>query len=102
MEIKQVANEKPEVLVKKIEIELKVDFPELREIENVTEPVEGYLLHGINGSEQDSNVVHLFGISNGNEGATLLGKTISLRQRKVMVLDSTICLRVLRLWRNKM
>jgi len=72
MEITQVANEKPEDLVKKIEAELKVDFPELREIENVTEPVEGYLLHGINGSEWDSNVVHLYVISNGNEGSYVI------------------------------
>lgn len=72
MEITQVANEKPEDLVNRIEAELKVDFPELREIENVTEPVEGYLLHGINGSEWDSNVVHLYVISNGNEGSYVI------------------------------
>jgi hypothetical protein len=47
MKLTQVANEKPKDLVKKI---------------------EGYLLHGINGSEWDSNVVHLYVISNGNEG----------------------------------
>ena len=40
MEIKQVPNEKPDNLVKKLETELKKDFPELREIENVTDPVE--------------------------------------------------------------
>jgi uncharacterized protein YxeA len=72
MEITQVANEKPEDLVKKIEADLKVDYSELREIENVTEPVEGYLLHGINGSEWDSNVVHLYVISNGNEGSYVI------------------------------
>jgi uncharacterized protein YxeA len=72
MEITQVANEKPEDLVKKIEADLKVDYSELREIENVTEPVEGYLLHGINGNEWDSNVVHLYVISNGNEGSYVI------------------------------
>jgi hypothetical protein len=72
MEITQVANEKPEDLVKRIEADLKVDYSELREIENVTEPVEGYLLHGINGNEWDSNVVHLYVISNGNEGSYVI------------------------------
>ncbi|WP_210470743.1 hypothetical protein [Sporosarcina sp. 6E9] len=72
MEITQLSDEKPEDLVEKIEAELKVDFPELREIEHVTEPVEGYLLHGINGSEWDSNVVHLYVISNGNEGSYVI------------------------------
>ena len=48
MEIRQVADQKPEDLVNKIEAELKKDFPELRAVETVTEPVEGYWLHGYN------------------------------------------------------
>ena len=72
MEIKQVADEKPEDLVKKIEAELKTDFPELREIETVTEPVEGFLLHGLNGNGWDAKVVHLYVISNGKEGSYVI------------------------------
>ena len=58
MEIRQVADQNPKTLLRKIEAELKKDFPELRAVETVTEPVEGYWLHGINGSEWDSKVVH--------------------------------------------
>ncbi|MFD1927917.1 hypothetical protein ACFSFY_07595 [Sporosarcina siberiensis] len=72
MEIKQVADEKPEDLVKKIEADLKTDFPELREIETVTEPVKGFLLHGLNGNNWDSVVVHLYVISNGKEGSYVI------------------------------
>jgi len=72
MEIKQVANEKPEDLVGKIEAELKIDFPELRAVETVTEPVEGYWLHGTTGSEWDSKVVTSYVLSNGNKGSFVI------------------------------
>lgn len=72
MEIKQVPDIKPEVLVEQYEAELKKDFPELRAIEEVTEPVTGYLLHGINGNKSDSVVVHAYVISNGKEGSFII------------------------------
>lgn len=72
MEIKQVIDEKPEDLVQKIEEELRIYFPELREIETVTEPVEGFLLHGAAGSEWDSKIVHAYVISNGHEGSFVI------------------------------
>lgn len=72
MEIKQVADEKPEDLVKKVEAELKNDFPELREIESVTEPVEGFLLHGAAGNQSDSKIVHAYVISNGKDGSFII------------------------------
>ena len=72
MEIKQVPDIKPEVLVEQYEAELKKDFPELRAIEEVTEPVTGYLLHGINGNQSDSVVVHAYVISNGKEGSYII------------------------------
>ncbi len=72
MEIKQVVDEKPENLVKKIEAELKKEYPELRAIEEVTEPVTGYLLHGADGHEPESNIVHTYVISNGKEGSFVI------------------------------
>ena len=72
MEIRQVADQKPEDLVKEIEAELKKDFPELRAVETVTEPVEGYLVHGLNGSDGDAKVVHAYVISNGNYGSYII------------------------------
>ena len=72
MEIRQVADTKPEDLVRKIESELKKDFPELRAVETVTEPIEGYWLHGTTGSEWNSKVVTAYVISNGNEGSFVI------------------------------
>lgn len=72
MEIIQVADKKPEVLVQELEAEFKIDFPELREIEAVTEPVEGFLLHGLNGNSWDAKVVHAYVISNGKEGSFII------------------------------
>jgi predicted small secreted protein len=72
MEIKQVPDVKPEVLVKEYEAALKKEFPELRAIEEVTEPVDGFLLHGINGNQADSVVVHAYVISNGKEGSFVI------------------------------
>jgi hypothetical protein len=72
MEIRQVADTKPEDLVGKIESELKKDFPELRAVETVKEPIEGYWLHGTTGSEWNSKVVTAYVISNGNEGSFVI------------------------------
>ena len=72
MEIKQVVNEKPEDLILKIEAELKKEFPELQAIEEVTEPVTGYLLHGAAGLEPKSNIVQTYVISNGKEGSFVI------------------------------
>lgn len=72
MEIKQIANEKPEEVVEKVKTALTKNFPELRDIETVTEPVEGFLLHGAAGSEWDSKIVHAYVISNGNDGSFVI------------------------------
>ncbi|KAA0955905.1 hypothetical protein FQ087_15110 [Sporosarcina sp. ANT_H38] len=72
MEVRQVADQIPEDLVKKIEAELKRDFPELEAVKTVTEPVEGYLLHGLNGSDWDAKVVHAYVISNGKDGSYII------------------------------
>ena len=72
MEIRQVADEKPEDLVKTIEAELKKEFPELREVEEVTEPVTGFNLHGAAGNDADSKIVNAYVISNGQEGSFVI------------------------------
>lgn len=72
LEIKQIADQKPEVVLQELEVTLKQNFPELRSAESVTEPVDGYLLHGINGNEPTSKVVHAYVISNGKEGSFIL------------------------------
>jgi len=72
MEIKQVIGKKPKTVVKELETELKKDFPELRDVEEVTEPVEGFLLHGAAGNQADSIIVHAYVISNGKKGSFVI------------------------------
>ncbi|MGE6487133.1 hypothetical protein [Paenisporosarcina sp. NPDC076898] len=72
MEIRQIPDEKPEVLVSNIEAELKKEFPELREVEEVTEPVKGFQLHGSEGNEAESKIVNAYVISNGKEGSFVI------------------------------
>lgn len=74
MTIEQVPDTAPEVLVNSVEEELKAEFPDLREVEQVEEPVTGYQLHGIanGGLEWDDLVVHAYVISNGNDGSYVI------------------------------
>ncbi|MFJ7934040.1 hypothetical protein [Sporosarcina sp. NPDC096371] len=72
MEIKQIADEKPEDVVRKIEAELKQEFPALRAIETVTKPVEGFWLHGTAGNDATSKVVTAYIISNDKEGSFII------------------------------
>lgn len=72
MEIRQYPDELPDDLVKKIEAELKVEFPDLRPVETVTEPVEGYWLHGLAESVWDGKVIDVYVVSNGKEGSFVI------------------------------
>ncbi len=72
IEIKQVVDISPEVAVKQLEEKLQNDFPDPLEIETVIEPVEGFLLHGINGKDWDAEVVHAYVISNGKNGSFII------------------------------
>jgi len=72
MEIKQYPSDKPEVLVKELEEELKVDFPELRDVEVVSEPVESFWLHGLTESVWDGKVIDVYVISNGKDGSFVI------------------------------
>jgi len=74
MTIEQVRDTAPEILAEELESELKSEFPDLREIEQVAEPVEGYQLHGIanGGQRSDDPVVHAYVIGNGQSGSFVI------------------------------
>lgn len=74
MEIKQYPSDKPETLVKELEAQLKVDFPDLRGIETVSEPVEGFWLHGLTESTWDGKVIDVYVVSNGKDGSFVITK----------------------------
>lgn len=74
MTIEHVPDTAPEVLVEEFEAELKAEFPDLQEVEQVAKPVQGYQLHGIaNGGQQGNDpVVHAYVISNGQSGSFVI------------------------------
>lgn len=74
MTIEQILDTAPGILVSRYEEELKLEFPDLRAVEQVTEPVEGYQLHGIQNGGQvwDDEVVHAYVISNGKSGSFII------------------------------
>ncbi|QCR30923.1 hypothetical protein [Lysinibacillus sp. SGAir0095] len=69
MTISQVVDKTPEQLAQEYSHELKTSFATVKEIESVTEPVEGLLVAAIDGSEWDSRVSKIYIISNGREGS---------------------------------
>ncbi|MDI7742312.1 hypothetical protein QMK38_09890 [Lysinibacillus fusiformis] len=69
MTISQVIDKTPEQLAKEYSEELKTSFATVKEIETVTEPVNGILVSAIDGSEWDSPVNKIYLVSNGNEGS---------------------------------
>ena len=69
MTIFQVLDQTPEQLADHYSEELKTTFATVKEIETVTEPVNGLLVSAIDGSEWDSPVNRIYIISNGHEGS---------------------------------
>lgn len=72
LSIKQIKKQEPKDVVEVLEETLKQNFPQLHEVEHVTKPVEGYLLHGVEGNEATSKVVHAYVVSNQNGGSFIL------------------------------
>ena len=72
MEIKQFKDVSPEDMVVTIETEIASTYTTVTETENVTEPVEGYKIHGISGSEWDSPVTNVYVIDNRHGGSFVI------------------------------
>ena len=72
MEIEQFADISPEEMVTKMEAQLTSEYTKVTETETVTEPVEGFKLHGISGSTWDSPVTNVYVIDNKNGGSFVI------------------------------
>ena len=72
MEIKQVTDMAPQEMVSILEEELSSKYTKMTETESVTEPVEGFKMHGISGSEWDSPVTNVYVIDNLNGGSFVI------------------------------
>ena len=72
MEIKQVVDRAPEDLLGSVEADLKEEFAEVSPLEEVTSPVKGWKIFGIEGSQWDSPFYKVYVISNGHEGSFII------------------------------
>ncbi|WP_168123327.1 hypothetical protein [Paenibacillus sp. HB172176] len=70
--IEQNTGEKPEALAGEIAESLKGEYTDVREIEQVEEPVKGYRIHAIDGQEWNSKVITVYVTSNEREGSFVL------------------------------
>ncbi len=78
MEIRQITDKKPDEVLKDVQAELKKSFPELKNPEKVTTPIQGWMLKGIAGVEWNSPVTKTFIVSNGQAGSFVIKQTYFL------------------------
>lgn len=72
MEIQQFKDVTPEEMVSTLETEIASAFTKVTATEIITEPVEGFKLHGISGSEWDSPVINIYVVDNLNGGSFVI------------------------------
>lgn len=70
--IEQNVDALPEKLAAEIAGKLADQFAEVRDIEKVSEPVEGYRIHAINGHDRLSEVISVYVTSNERQGSFIL------------------------------
>ncbi|QNK58112.1 hypothetical protein [Paenibacillus sp. PAMC21692] len=70
--IEQKAEVLPEQLAKELAEQLQGEYDRVDAIERVTAPVDGYLVHAIDGSDWDSMVTNVYIVSNGKQGSFIL------------------------------
>lgn len=72
MEIEQFSDVSPEDMVTKMEAMITSEYTKVTATETVTEPIEGFKLHGISGSTWDSPVTNIYVIDNKNGGSFVI------------------------------
>ncbi|MCR2807222.1 hypothetical protein [Paenibacillus soyae] len=70
--IEQNVSKKPEELASEIAGQLASQYSDVREIEQVTDPVNGYWIHAIDGSDRLSPVIDVYIVSNEQQGSFIL------------------------------
>ncbi|MBD2872946.1 hypothetical protein [Paenibacillus arenilitoris] len=70
--IEQKADVLPEELAKQIAGQLQGEYARVDAIERVTAPVDGYLVHAIDGSDRLSEVTNVYVVSNKKQGSFVL------------------------------
>lgn len=70
--IEQDVSKKPEEIAQEIAKQLASEYAEVREIEQITEPVNGYSIHAIDGNDRLSKVITVYVTSNDQQGSFIL------------------------------
>lgn len=78
MSITQVEDKTPAQLAEEISSDLKNTFETVKEIETVTDPVEGLLISAIDGNEWNSPVTRVYIVSNEKEGSFVIQQNFFL------------------------
>lgn len=72
MEIKQYTDITPQEMVMTLETDLASEYTKVTETESVSDPVEGFKLHGISGSEWNSPVTNVYVVNNLKGGSFVI------------------------------
>lgn len=72
MEIKQYTDITPQEMVMTLETDLASEYTKVTETESVSDPVEGFKLHGISGSEWNSPVTNVYVVDNLKGGSFVI------------------------------
>lgn len=72
MEIQQFKDVTPEEIISTLETNVVSAYTKVTPTEIITEPVEGFKLHGISGSEWDSPVINIYVVDNLNGGSFVI------------------------------
>ena len=72
MTIEQFKHKSPQEMLDILETKLAVEYTKISVTESVTEPVEGFTLHGISGSKWNSPVTNVYVIDNKNGGSFVI------------------------------
>ncbi|MFS0723794.1 hypothetical protein [Paenibacillus sp. 1P07SE] len=70
--IDQALDVTPEQVAAQVAEQLQADYAVVREPEQIEEPVAGYVVHAIDGSEWDSEVTRVYLVDNGKSGTFVL------------------------------
>lgn len=72
MEIQQLIDKSPEVIIKDIELQIKKEYEIVHEPEIVSEPVNGWTIRALSGQEWNSPMVKIYVISNEDQGSFII------------------------------
>jgi hypothetical protein len=72
MEIRQVNDKSPELLIMEMEALLKEEFDDVTTPKQVDNPVSGWMIRGLEGSKWDSRLVKVYVISNKKQGSFVI------------------------------